>query len=228
MRIGGLIKFSLIDYPQKVAATIFTQGCNYRCPYCHNADLVLPENFKELIPEDEILDFLNKRKDKLKAVVITGGEPTLHHDLPEFLRKIKELGYSVKLDTNGSNPEMLKILFEQKLVDYIAMDVKAPFEKYDLLTGISADVSVVKESIDLITKSGIEHEFRTTVIKSLLSYDDIQKMYALVPKTSLYKLQEFVPRENALSQDYSKDQKDHYPKEELKQIQDSLINNKVC
>ncbi len=227
MKIGGFIKFSLIDYPGQMAATLFTQGCNYRCPYCHNADLVLPERFNQTIPESEVFDFLENRKGKLKAVVITGGEPTLHSDLGPFLQKIKDLGYLMKLDTNGSNPNVLQELINTKLVDYIAMDIKAPFNKYDFVTGISADFSTIKESIDLITESGIDHVFRTTVVKSLLSLDDIQEMKALVPAGSLYQLQEFVPRANTLDEEYSIPQSEHFSKEELQQVQETFRLTRV-
>lgn len=228
MKIGGLIKFSLIDYPGQMAATLFTQGCNYRCPYCHNADLVIPQKFKEEIPELEIFQFLDHRKGKLKSVVITGGEPTLHQDLPEFIRKIKELGYNIKLDTNGSHPEMLRKILNQELVDYIAMDIKAPFDKYDLLTGIRVNLNTVKESIDLIAASGIAHTFRTTVVKSMLSLDDIQKMQDMIPQGSPYKLQEFVPRDNTLDPAFNTLPSEHYSKEELRDIQDSFFSPQLA
>ncbi|OQX50761.1 MAG: anaerobic ribonucleoside-triphosphate reductase activating protein [Candidatus Cloacimonas sp. 4484_209] len=130
MKIGGFQKVSLIDYPGKICAIVFTRGCNFRCPYCHNPELVLPENYSPLIPEEEIFSFLEKRRGKLDAVEITGGEPTLQEDLTEFIRKIKEMGFLVKLDTNGSFPSVLEKVIYSGLVDYIAMDVKAPLEKY--------------------------------------------------------------------------------------------------
>jgi pyruvate formate lyase activating enzyme len=221
MRIGGLIKFSLIDYPGKVAATIFTQGCNYRCPYCHNADLVLSERFQRPIPEAEVLAFLQKRRGKLKAVVMTGGEPTLQADLPSFLAKIKDMDYQVKLDTNGSSPDVLKGLLNAGLLDYIAMDVKAPLLKYNVLTGVKADVAAVRQSMAIIAGSRVAHEFRTTAVKPLLSYEDIRQLFHLVPAASVYKLQEFVPRGNTVDGRYAHAGEDHYSWRELQDLQAS-------
>ena len=174
MKIGGFQKFSLIDYPGKISAVIFTQGCNFRCPYCHNPELVLPELFEKEMLFDEILDFLKLRKEKLDGVVITGGEPTLQRDLAAVIRKIKDLGYSVKLDTNGTNPEILKDLLEAKLLDYVAMDIKAPFEKYGELAGVEVGIDKIKQSVRQIMISGIDYEFRTTVVKYLLTDRDVE------------------------------------------------------
>jgi pyruvate formate lyase activating enzyme len=135
MKIGGLQKFSLLDYPGKISAVVFTQGCNFRCPYCHNPELVDPERFQECIPEDEIFAFLETRRGKLEAVTVTGGEPTIQNGLSSFVRRIKDMGFMVKLDTNGSRPEVLEELIRHKLIDYIAMDIKAPLEKYEAVTG---------------------------------------------------------------------------------------------
>ena len=193
MKIGGLQKFSLIDYPGKICAIVFTQGCNFRCPYCHNPELADPDLYEECIPEEEIFDFLEKRKGKLDAVSITGGEPTLQPDLIDFIKKIKAMGYLIKIDTNGSHPETLKKLIEEKLIDYVAMDVKAPPEKYRKITRSKTNPDLIKQSIDLIKKSNTPHEFRTTVVKSQLKEDDLMTIGKLIKNAQLYVLQKFVP-----------------------------------
>ncbi|MBN2538411.1 MAG: anaerobic ribonucleoside-triphosphate reductase activating protein, partial [Deltaproteobacteria bacterium] len=169
MKIGDIQKFSLIDYPGRICATIFTQGCNFRCPYCHNPELVEPSLFRRTIIDDEVFSFLDKRRGKLDAVNITGGEPTLQPDLIECIKIIRSMGYMVKIDTNGSFPEVLRKLIDDNLLDYIAMDVKAPPEKYGEVTGSSIAVDNIAESIHLIMDSGIDYEFRTTIVKSLLT-----------------------------------------------------------
>jgi len=221
MKIGGLLKFSLIDYPAKIAAVIFTQGCNYRCPYCHNSELVLPELFNPSLNEDEVFAFLKKRQDRLEGVVITGGEPTIHNDLPVFLKKVKEMDYSVKLDTNGSNPEMLKELIDGKLVDYIAMDIKAPLDKYKIVAGIDNCEETVKESIEMIISSGIDHEFRTTLAKSLINEDDIKEMAEMVSGCKQYRLQKFVARDTNLNEAFRKET-DNFSEEKIIKLNASL------
>ncbi len=193
MRIGGFQKFSLIDYPGKICAIVFTQGCNFRCPYCHNPELVKPSLFGKTIIEEEIFSFLEKRKGKLDAVEITGGEPTLQKDLVDFIHRVKEMGYLVKLDTNGSNPEMLEIIINHGLVDYIAMDIKAPLEKYKEVTHSVISPDKIKRSIRIIMNSNIKYEFRTTVVKSQLSREDIISIGKLIEGAKLYVLQRFIP-----------------------------------
>jgi len=193
MKIGGLQKFSLIDYPEKICAIIFTQGCNFRCPYCHNPELADPDLYEECIPEEEIFAFLEKRKEKLDAVSITGGEPILQPDLIDFIQKIKAMGYFVKIDTNGSHPEVLKTLIEDKLIDYVAMDVKAPLEKYQKITRSKTNPDLIKQSIKLIKNSRIPYEFRTTVVKSQLKENDLLSIAGLVKNARLYVLQKFTP-----------------------------------
>ncbi len=192
MLIGGFQKFSLIDYPEKICAIIFTQGCNFRCPYCHNPELVDPRKFTSPISEKEIFSFLETRKSQLDAVEVTGGEPTLQKDLLDFLKRIKEMGFLVKLDTNGSLPNIIQEALEKKVVDYLAMDVKAPLEKYQTVTASKVDPAKIKESIHLIMKSGLDYEFRTTVIESLLTNEDIIEIARLISGAKLYVLQEFV------------------------------------
>ncbi|MGC8971837.1 MAG: anaerobic ribonucleoside-triphosphate reductase activating protein, partial [bacterium] len=164
MLIGGLQKFSLIDYPGKISAVIFTKGCNFRCPYCHNPELVIFDG-KDLIEEDYIFSFLREKRGKLDGVVLTGGEPTLQSDLINFLKEIKGLGFFTKLDTNGSNPEVIERLLEEKILDYIAMDIKANLEKYNDVTHSNVDIEKIKKSIDIIMHSGIDYEFRTTIVR---------------------------------------------------------------
>jgi pyruvate formate lyase activating enzyme len=180
MLIAGLQKFSLIDYPKKVSAIVFTQGCNFRCPYCHNKKLIESDKISLLRPED-VFDFLKKRQGQLDGVVVTGGEPTLHNDLIDFLRKIKEMGFLVKLDTNGSLPEKLEQILASGAVDYVAMDVKANFDKYNILSGVSVDIEKIKRSMEMIISSGIEYQFRTTWDKDLLSEEDIEIIKQMVP-----------------------------------------------
>ncbi len=174
MRFGGLQRFTLIDYPGKIAATVFTVGCNFRCPYCHNPELVLPDKFSETIAEDEIISFLETRKGKIEGLAITGGEPTIFNELPAFIKKVKLLGFVVKLDTNGTNPKMLKELIDNRLIDFVAMDIKAQFSRYNELAGVKVDLAKIKESINLIKNSGLEHEFRTTVPSPILQREDIR------------------------------------------------------
>jgi len=198
MKIGGLNKFSLSDYPGKVAAVVFTQGCNFRCRFCHNGSLIpsnVPDN--SLIPQEKVFEFLEDRGRQLDGVVITGGEPTIQPDLSTFIYKIKATGFLVKLDTNGSQPEVLHRLLEEKLIDFIAMDIKAPLDIYDRLTGEQTPISRIKESIELIARSGIAHEFRTTVVKPLLSPQDLLSIRKLIPPGSTHGLQKFRP-EHAL------------------------------
>ena len=192
MKIGGLIKFTLIDYPGRVAAVVFTQGCNFRCRYCHNPELVYPHLLQESMPEEEVMAFLRHRQGTLEGVVVTGGEPTLQPDLLRFLGDIKSLGYFVKLDTNGSKPDVVKAAIEQKLVDYIAMDLKAPFGKYSLITGVEFEQHALQQSMDLIRQSGLPYEFRTTYDKEVLTDEDIKAISDCV-QGQHYRVQECLP-----------------------------------
>ncbi len=199
MLIGGFQRFSLSDFPGRVASIIFTQGCNFSCPFCHNGDLI-PQHPSESEPvtTEEVLGFLRYRTSLLDGVVITGGEPTIHVDLPEFLLEIRSLGFDVKLDTNGSRPKMIAGLILKDLVDYIAMDVKAPLDKYPQLAGTEVKTGKVLESIEIIAGCGMEHEFRTTAVSPLLDKRDIMKIKTLIPPESRHILQHFRP-EKALS-----------------------------
>jgi pyruvate formate lyase activating enzyme len=217
MRIGGLLKFTLIDYPGKVAAVVFTAGCNYRCPFCHNPELVLPELFNPAIAVEDVLSFLEKRKDQLQGVVITGGEPTIHNDLPEFLLRIKSLGYVIKLDTNGSRPDVLRDIIDRKLADFIAMDIKSSLENYCKATGAPADLSAVKESISVIKAAGCEYQFRTTLLKKVVNESDLLDIMSLIGDVKEYRLQKGNLKEKVLDYNYFADEGD-YTQEEFERI----------
>ncbi len=191
MRIGGLQKCSLIDYPGKISAIIFTIGCNFRCPYCHNPELV--DETATAVTEEEIFSFLERRRNLLDAVTITGGEPTVHEDLIPFIERIRALGFLVKLDSNGTNPHVLKEALVRGLVDYIAMDIKSPLARYSETVARPVDVEKIRESIWLIMESGVNYEFRTTVVKSLLSPEDIRAIGEEIRGAKQYFLQKFVP-----------------------------------
>lgn len=191
MRIGGLNRASFIDYPGKISAIVFTIGCNFRCPFCHNPELV--DETADEMSEVEIIDFLTRRKNLLDAVTITGGEPTLHDDLPDFLRKVKALGYLVKLDSNGTNPGMLRQIMSEQLVDYLAMDIKSPIERYSGTVGRPVNTDAIKESIELLKTSGIQYEFRTTIVETLFSKDDLDAIGNLIRGADAYYLQKFIP-----------------------------------
>lgn len=193
MHIGGFKRFSLIDYPGKSCAVIFTQGCNFRCPYCHNPELVDRDHDHSLVPEEEVMTFLKGRKGQLDGVVVTGGEPTLQPDLLDFLGNIKDMGFLVKVDTNGSRPEVIERIIDEKLADYIAMDAKGPLDRYEDITNSKVDTGNIRKSLELIKNSGHPHEFRTTVVKSQLSDDDIMAIGRYVDGASSFVLQEFVP-----------------------------------
>lgn len=192
MKLGGLVKFTLIDFPGYPAAIVFTQGCNFRCRYCHNPELVYPHLFQESVPEEEIMTFLKRRQGTLDGVVVSGGEPTLQPDLIRFMADIKALGYKTKLDTNGTRPEVLKELIDKKLVDFIAMDLKAPPAKYAAITGVETNENVIRQSMDLIRQSGLDYQFRTTYDKEVLTDEDIAAISLMVNGKN-YKVQECLP-----------------------------------
>jgi len=217
MRIGGLTRCSLIDFPGQVSAIIFTIGCNFRCPYCHNPELV--DETADIIPTEDVLDFLRTRIKQLDGVTITGGEPTMHDDLIPFIKEIKALGFKVKLDSNGTNPAMLERLINEELVDYLAMDIKAPFSDYASGVGRPVDVEKIKESVRLIMSNTIPYEFRTTVVKALLSSEDIINISKDIKGAKKYYLQKFVSTK-ILNPGFIK--KTTYTDEEFKEIQKSV------
>lgn len=226
MIIGGLEKLTLLDYPDHLAAIIFTQGCNFRCHFCYNPMLVLPrkggdeknkkeKGFSPLSTEDLFL-FLKERFGRLDGVVITGGEPTLHPDLPSFIKKIKDLGYAVKLDSNGTNPEMLDKLIKAKLIDYLAMDLKAPLDKYKKIVGVDVNCNNIKKSVKIIMTSGLPYEFRTTVVPGLLDKEDFYKMGETIKGADKWYLQNFKSDTELVDTNYKK--QNGYSAKEMKEF----------
>ena len=199
MRIGGIQKLTLLDYPGKVACTVFLSGCNLRCPYCHNPGLVLPEQSEgSEIPEAEVLSFLERRKGKLDGVCITGGEPTLQPELPEFLEKLRRLGYAVKLDTNGTNPAMLKALLQERVLDYVAMDIKNSPSRYAETCGGIDCLSRVRESAALLMDGTVDYEFRTTAVAELHDDDSFREIAQWIAGAKQYYIQCFIDRDSVL------------------------------
>ena len=202
MRFYGLEKLSLVDYDDHTAATIFTGGCNLLCPFCHNAGLVKVEG-SAIYDEEEILAYLQKRRGLLDGLAITGGEPTLHKDLPDFIKKVKDLGYEVKLDSNGTDPAMLKYLFDADLVDYAAMDIKNSPGKYALTVGKNIDLAPIKESVQLIMSEAKDYEFRTTIVEQFHTEDDIESIGKWLEGAKKYALQKFTDSGNCLESGFS-------------------------
>ena len=199
MIIHGFQKMTLLDYPGRVACTIFTAACNLRCPFCHNAGLVTKIENTQRIDESEVLAYLQKRKGILDGVCITGGEPTLQKDLADFIRKIRALGYAVKLDTNGTNPAVLQALLDEGLLDYVAMDIKIIPEKYEATVGVASfDVTPLRQSIDLVLAGRVDYEFRTTVVAEYHTPGDIGQIAALIAGAPRYFLQPFVDSGNLI------------------------------
>lgn len=197
MLISGVTKLTLIDFPDKTACIIFTAGCNFRCGYCHNPEFVLPERLKEIapgfIPEEAMLNFLQKRQGMLEGVVITGGEPTLHPDLEAFIRKVHALGYAVKLDTNGNRPDVLRRLIEEGLLDYVAMDFKIDHARYPDLVGPGGIPGKVRESFDLLKEGRVPYEFRTTLVREIHTDEVLRDMKRELGGAVRYFLQTFRP-----------------------------------
>lgn len=191
MKIGGIQKTSLLDYPDNISAIIWTIGCNFRCPFCYNKDIVFGN--VQPITNEEVISFLKKRKGILEGLVITGGEPLMHSDITDFCEKIKKIGYLIKIDTNGMYPEKLKELIDKNLIDYVAMDIKAPKTKYDKLTNVKVDIKKIEESIKIIKNSKLDYEFRTTVIPELLTKNDIIEIAKWLNGSKKYYLQQFKP-----------------------------------
>ncbi len=220
MILKGLQKLTLLDFPGKIAATVFTGGCNFRCPFCHNASLVIPERFGETLPEEEFFAFLSKRKGILEGVAITGGEPTLHKDLPEFIKRIKDGGFLVKLDTNGTNPEMLERLIDDGLLDYVAMDIKSSREGYSKAVGLeNYNLEKIEKSIEILKKCKVDFEFRTTVVNGLHSKADIEEIGKWLSGEEKFFLQTFKDSGDLIdAEGYSA-----YSDEEMAELQKNLI-----
>ncbi len=196
LQIKGLQKTTLIDYPDKIACTIFLPKCNFRCGFCYNSDLVVDYDLLPTISTAEIIDFLEKKKKWLDAVVFTGGEPTLHTELPEFIKMIKKMDFLIKLDTNGTAPEMLKELIDANLVDYIAMDIKAPLEKYDKIANVKVDKEKIQQSINLL--KNINSELRLTCVPTLHSKEDIKKIGEWLKGNKVLFIQQFQAKEKMI------------------------------
>ncbi len=215
MKIGGLEKLTLLDYPDKVAAVVFAQGCNFRCHFCYNPLLVCPKllvpdeegNGKEpfSLREEDFFIFLKTRQKKLDAVVISGGEPTLQTDLPEFIKKIKDLGFLVKLDTNGTNPLMLKNLINKKIIDYVAMDIKAPYEKYETVVGLKLDLQSIQNSVKLLIEGNVAYEFRSTLVPKYHQTEDVILMAKNILKARAWYLQKFISNTSLVNPDLKND-----------------------
>ena len=203
MQIAALQKLTLLDFPSRTAATVFTPGCNFHCGFCHNPELVLPEKFPELIPEEKFFEFLDRRRGLLDGVCITGGEPTLQSDLSEFLKKIRKRGFAVKLDTNGSSPKVLEKLFRDRLLDYVALDIKSSPENYTKLVGVDI-IDRVRQSKNFIEQSGVEFELRTTLIKEIHDAKEFTKILEFVRGAPKYFLQNFQSRGGCLDPVFEK------------------------
>ncbi len=225
IKIKGIQKTSMIDYPDKISTILFTPGCNFRCPFCYNEDLVINHDKLPEIDPDEIIDFLRSRKQWIDGVCITGGEPLLFEDIGRLLKRIKDTGLLIKLDTNGTNPKVLKQIIDDKLVDYIAMDIKNSFEKYDETTGVKVDITKIKESIRVIMNSGAEYEFRTTTIRKFHTKEDFIKISEVVKGAKNYYLQNFKPAPTTIDKDLKEsDSFKEYELEEFKRILQKNVN----
>lgn len=220
MKIGGFQKFSLIDYPGRPSAIIFTLGCNFKCPFCHNPELVLPELFKHSYSEEDIIEFLIERVGFLEGVVISGGEPTIQKNLIPFLKTIKTLKYSIKLDTNGSHPDVLIDLIDKQLVDYIAMDIKAPLKKYHCLSGVDINVDNIETSIQIVENSGVNYEFRTTLTKPLLKCYDLLHILSLIKHKEKLVVKKCIVSEKIMEKDLSTHEQ--YTDNEIKLFKNQL------
>jgi len=216
---------TLIDYPGKVASTVFTVGCNFRCPFCHNPELVLKSQFTDNGNlEKDFFKFLKTRKGKIDGICITGGEPTIQNDLIDFIKKIKKLGFLVKLDTNGASPDVLKKLLNLKLLDFVAMDIKNQLKKYDKTTGVKGDSNRIKLSVDLIMNSRIPYEFRTTVVPGIHKVEDFEEIAKWLKGSENYCLQAY---QETKILDSKLKKKTQGKKIDLKKIKEKIKNNFV-
>ena len=218
--IHGFQKTTLLDYPGHVAATVFTGNCNFRCPFCHNMSLVLSPESEPTYDIEEIYKFLKKRQGILDGVAITGGEPTLHPGLKEFIAGIKEMDYAVKLDTNGYRPEILKDLVNSGLVDYVAMDIKSSRENYSLVAAVDIDISKINESVEFLIGSGVDFEFRTTVVRELHDREDFERIAEWIKGAPRYFLQCFKDSDMVMNKGFSA-----YTKEELESFAEIVRKN---
>ena len=207
MKLSGIQKLTLLDFPGKVACTLFTPGCNFRCPFCHNASLVF--SCVQNITEEEVLSFLKKRVGILDGVCVTGGEPLLQKDIANLLREIKALGFLVKLDTNGAFPQRLEPLLKEQLVDYVAMDIKASRRNYHTAIGLATvDLDSIERSVELLKTSGIDHEFRTTTVKGIHSAKDFEDIAQWLAGEEKYFIQQYTPSDDMIGEPFAQFTKD--------------------
>ena len=216
MIIDGFEKLTLLDYPGHLACMIFTRGCNFKCPYCQNSSLIRYKKEPGKFSEDEIIEFLKQRQGKLEGIVISGGEPTIQKGLKDFIKKVKKLNFKVKLDTNGSNPQVIKELLEENLVDYIAMDIKNDLDNYEMVTDSKVNKNAIKKSIKLISDSKIDYEFRTTIMKECHKLDNLKKILELI-KNKKYYIQNFRVSDDVIDKSLSS-----FTDDELKLIKEEL------
>ena len=220
MYISGLQKLTLLDFPGRLATTVFLGGCNFRCPFCHNATLVLAPAKCENISEDKFFEFLKSRRGKLSGVCVTGGEPTLYPDLKSFIKKIKDMGFAVKLDTNGTSPDLLSELINEGLVDYVAMDIKNSPEKYPLTVGVNCDMKKIGRSVALLLEDKVDYEFRTTVVKELHTAEDFVAISEWICGAKRYFLQTFEDSGDLIGQGFSA-----YSREESEAVLRQILPN---
>ena len=224
MNFNGFQKLTLLDFPGKVACTLFSAGCNFRCPFCHNASLVTDIDTSISFSEDEVLTYLKKRTGILEGVCVTGGEPLLNKDLESFLAKVKELGYPIKLDTNGYFPKKLKSLIDKGLVDYVAMDIKNCQEKYGVTVGLDDfDITPISESVELLKSDIVDYEFRTTIVKELHTISDITKMGEWIKGAKRHFLQNFVDSGNLIQGGLS--EIDKVTLQKMREIMSNFVTN---
>jgi pyruvate formate lyase activating enzyme len=225
MIIAGIQRTSLVDWPEKICSTVFIAGCNFRCGFCHNPELVLPDEIEktEALTETELLTLIVERRRVLDGVCITGGEPLLSPDVVGLIRKIKDKGLAIKLDTNGSVPTLLKKLIDEKLVDYVAMDIKGPKARYGEITNSKVNIALIEESVKILKQSNIEHEFRTTVVRGLLDKEDIIAIAEWLKGADAYYLQQFIGTEKTIDSAYM-GRKAH-PPEQLKEMLEAVKHN---
>ncbi len=223
MKLGGLQRHTLIDYPKNIACTVFTVGCNFKCPFCHNPELVIPSLFTKgegHIKTKELYSFLETRKGLLDGVVITGGEPCIHPDLVEFCTTIKKMEFNIKLDTNGTIPHVLELLLKDNLIDYVAMDIKSNLSTYSIAAGTDVDINAVQESISLIMENAPGYEFRTTCVKSLMDEKIVKDIGLMIKGAKQYILQPCSRNEDVLDPGFIKKQDSFFSEKELSCLKD--------